>query len=155
MGCHTWFYKKVKDVNRNILIEDIIEKINELIPEYENEPDPADQGFLVYIKSLKDLLEEAINNHEVMSDEEVEEYYHDIIGGVIHIHNNALYSEKDVKYHDVFRKYGYPDDVLTSYEETIAYIEDPENEVMNIQPNYKEQLKQFWNEFPDGIITFG
>ena len=69
--------------------------------------------------------------------------------------NNKIYIGVD-DFHDVFRKYGYPDDKLFSYDETIKYIENEKNEcyVRDKEHTYK-QLKDFWDKYPDGMINFG
>lgn len=56
------------------------------------------------------------------------------------------------KYHDVFRVYGYPDVVLTSYEEVVQYLETCENKTIY---DSLERVKEFFIEYPKGLITFG
>ena len=54
----------------------------------------------------------------------------------------------------MFRKYGYPQDKLFSLEETLAYINNPENECV-INDNTFKWLEEFWAKYPDGMIDFG
>jgi hypothetical protein len=77
-------------------------------------------------------------------------------------------------FHDLFRTNKrqsngeYPEDMLTSYKETIRWIENPDNKVTylyrsidtseEIQMYKKEcykKLKQFWSKYPNGLIIFG
>ena len=62
----------------------------------------------------------------------------------------------DTGYHDEFRKYGYPNDLLFSLEETLAYIDDPKNKCFVSDREWTEKrLKEFWEKHPDGMIQFG
>ena len=67
---------------------------------------------------------------------------------------NGNYYVDSNEFHDVFRKYGYPETILTSYDETIKYIEDKKNECSTYEYTHI-RLKEFWDKYPDGIITFG
>lgn len=74
-------------------------------------------------------------------------------GGLKEFYNGSLYAEVD-GYHDLFRKYGYPEDRLFSLEETLDYINDPKNECQTYDQTI-EWLTKFWTENPEGMITFG
>jgi cobalamin biosynthesis Mg chelatase CobN len=154
MGSHTWFYRKLKDVNREILITDIIEQTNKLIPEFENSSNPDDQDYANWLKALRKSVKQNVNNLTVLPDKLLEDYYLIAYSGIVRFHNNALYVTDGVRYHDLFRRLDYPDDVITSYEDAIKYIENPNNEVVQVVDNCYDLLKQFWTEFPDGIIAF-
>jgi len=65
--------------------------------------------------------------------------------------NNIFYINSE--YHDVFRIGDYPEDVLYSYEECLEYIKQYELKHNIIVDVYR--LKEFWDKYPDGIITFG
>jgi hypothetical protein len=58
------------------------------------------------------------------------------------------------EFHDVFRKYGYPDDKLFSLEETLEYIKDPNNQCTTYEWTDR-RLKEFWEKYPNGMIKFG
>lgn len=64
-------------------------------------------------------------------------------------------------FHDIFRTGkrndgSYPEDILTSYAETIDFLENPSNK--NTFANSKhvyDSLKAFWYNYPNGAIAFG
>jgi len=70
-----------------------------------------------------------------------------------YIEGKGLYIE-DTGFHDVFRKYGYPENKLFSLKETLEYINNPENNC-TIYENTIERLEDFWINYPDGFIEFG
>ena len=104
---------------------------------------------LNYIKALNrkirmvenNLCKEAIWNHQ--DDTELTEY----------VKEKGLFIE-DTEFHDVFRKYDYPDDKLFSFEETMLYINNPENECVTYDWTEK-RLREFWCKYPEGMIEFG
>jgi len=69
-------------------------------------------------------------------------------------YRNAEYLEKqlDCEYHDLFRESGYPETVLTSFEETIKYIKEYNCQTFDFT---EEKLKLFWCKYPNGRIEFG
>jgi len=90
---------------------------------------------------------------------------------------DKLYTELDCSkegYHNLFRTNKrqsndeYPEDMLTSYEETIKWIENPDNKVIfNYNINYTLEeiesckqatyisIKRFFEKYPNGLIIFG
>lgn len=58
------------------------------------------------------------------------------------------------EFHDVFRKYGYPDDMLFSLQETLDYIANPDNECTTYEWTNR-RLNEFWEKYPNGMIQFG
>lgn len=169
MGCHTWFYKKVEKPSyeemRGFVLDQYDESIKGLNKWIDN---PLDEEYLEmvsvykewtidYIKEWRDsdlrrvrLIENGYCRVAVMN-----KYcsYSDSI--LIPVGDNIY---KDVSgndgYHDVFRKYGYPEDRLFSLEETLSYIDNPKNECV-VYENTREVLEKFWNRYPDGMIDFG
>jgi hypothetical protein len=89
-----------------------------------------------------DLCKQAVMNKFCMYGDKLTEFY-----------NGNLYDDVD-GYHDIFRKYGYPEDRLFSLEETLEYINDPKNDCDTYDKTI-ELLTKFWFEYPDGMITFG
>ena len=55
-------------------------------------------------------------------------------------------------YHDVFRVWGYPEDVLKSLSQTLDYCKE---RGIDLEEHQLEELKKFWNKYPDGQIYFG
>ena len=78
----------------------------------------------------------------------------------VYIPEKGLYIECDKEYHDLFRIYGYPNDALFSYAETLEYIKKYEKENNTIVPllmnddTGKTYLEEFWEKYPDGMINF-
>jgi len=174
MGCHTWFYKKI-EVKEEDIVNSVI-KMYENVIEYWNlflyDPLSVDiytqQTILEYPYIDDDfaLNSIAIAERKIrmikkgLCKEAIREKYcevgHVSDGLIDYVKGKGFYSDKGTT-HDVFRKYGYPDDKLFSYEETIKYIEDPKNEchLTKTLDETKIELKKFWDKFPDGMIDFG
>lgn len=167
MGCHTWFYKKwnvSKDEAKSKLIEIIDDSII-LTERCLFSPTEEDEEFFSYHPECdeKKLLLE-LNDYEIfrdnilnLSDDEIFEAFADKCLKVCrYVKDKGLfiYDRNENLPHDLFRKYGYPDDTLHSLEETLSYISDVNNGCQ-VFDYTKEGLIKFWNEFPDGMITFG
>lgn len=69
-------------------------------------------------------------------------------------------NKNDAGFHDIFRTSKrnqdgtYTDDILTSLEESLEFINTPENKVHKDEFTEK-RLREFWEKFPDGAIYFG
>lgn len=69
--------------------------------------------------------------------------------------------EDSNEYHDTFRVWGYPNDKLYSYKDTLDFIEkfekknDYKIELLLNEKTRKTYLEEFWNQYPDGAIDFG
>ena len=61
------------------------------------------------------------------------------------------------KYHNLFRLESVPGNyeeiTLRSYEETIQFVKE-NNPIWRFPDNWEEQLKGFWQDYPDGTIEF-
>ena len=171
MGCHTWFYRKLNVEEEEILpavielfednikfwnnylydknsLGDYLEVIQETYPEIDDEY--AKKSITICERKIRmitnGLCKEAVRNKYCESLKSVTRY---MTGKGFFISQGTT--------HDVFRKYGYPEDTLFSYEETINYIEDIKNEchLYITLEETKEKLKNFWDMHPDGMIDFG
>jgi hypothetical protein len=168
MGCHTWFYKKIDGPSGEELKDTLLEKVNselnflnrlindrgsidqdllECYPEWTPEYAQKNMG---YWESLKSNIESNMSISE-MSDLLCEMTYGEITD---YIEDKGWFVSSDELPHDVFRKYGYPEDRLFSLEETLAYIRDPKNECV-VYDHTEELLEKFWKEHPEGMINFG
>ena len=159
MGCHTWFYRKIertqeeakenclnglkeaKELNLNILKDRFYNGID--WSEWSEDTLRWDDAVLERkIRMVENnLCQKAVWNYQ--SDEDLTEFVED----------KGLYIE-DTGFHDVFRKYGYPDDKLFSLDETLEYLNNPKNECV-FDENSIIRLKEFWKKFPNGMIEFG
>jgi hypothetical protein len=168
MGCHTWFYKKVdltldefyekeiksvkKDLNYSLKTQEKVDKlgINEYLKQNPNSP--------WEVKDLRNLHYDINNTKYVLSVLEsrtlnLNDYLEDTFSYYVYIEGKGFYVDTD--YHDLFRIYGYPEDKLFSLKETLDFITkyEKENDVkVEVEMNL---LKEFWDEFPDGMIDFG
>lgn len=116
-------------------------------------------------KELIDKLELYENEDNYLTKEEAQKLLQEA---------NYLFKENETGVHDIFRtnkrnKDGtYLDTILTSEEECFEWIEDPKNLVTfrstifdtdEQVAKYKERglkrLKQFWKDYPNGVIYFG
>ncbi len=69
-------------------------------------------------------------------------------------YRNEEYLKKqlDCEFHDLFRT-GYDEDkILRSFEETMIYIKEKNCQTFE---NTEQELKEFFNKYPDGVIEFG
>lgn len=151
MGCHTWFYRKIErtqeEAKENCLRG--LRKYEELNISILKDRNYSDESFMHSDAVLKrkirmvenNLCQRAVWNHQ--DDEDMTEY----------IDGKGLYIE-DTGYHDVFRKCGYPNTKLFSLEETLEYINNPENNC-TIFDWTMDDLKDFWSKYPDAFIDFG
>ncbi len=158
MGCHTWFYRKIERTQeqaKESCLKQLKYQRNLSWKIYKN---PNYRGFdweldkksqLEMIKVLNRKIRMVSNNYCQMAvwnnqgDEDL----------TVYIQGKGLFIE-DTGFHDEFRKYGYPENKLFSYKETIDYIETPDNEC-SVYENTLERLKEFWDLYPDGMIEFG
>lgn len=166
MGCHTWFYKRIDSPSFEEMKEAVLKKYKESIENCEkwlSNPDSDDY------KSILEAYPEW-NSNELRKWMSVDLRKIKMIEGgycrqavvnkycmfnpdIMIEHEGNFYVDVD-DFHDVFRKYGYPDDRLFSLQETISYINNPDNEC-TIYDFTREKLVDFWSLYPDGMIDFG
>jgi hypothetical protein len=163
MGCHTWFYKKVAtppvEEARAIVLKFLDDEIvrwerllgaRALLNEWELET--RDQLTKMEAKQTLGFWgRKRVAIMEAGADAVLKECAK--FKGMKYIPGRGMFDDVD-DYHDVFRKYGYPDDMLFSLEEALAYIEDPANECTTNEDT-RELLERYWAEYPDGMIRFG
>ena len=65
------------------------------------------------------------------------------------LHNGILYEKIPLKNVFILPERAFAD--LSSYEETISFILDIDNECM-LYPNSLDRLSDFWETYPDGLI---
>jgi len=181
MGCHTWFYKKaespsndemrsvIKDRcekeidflnrlihHRNEINQDLLEAYPEWTSEWAADLIPKWEKLLSFANGCDIDLSEFpayFFEDDYSKDVLIEELYASWTGQV-YVSGRGFFKEAD--YHDVFRKYGYPDDRLFSLEETLAYIDDPEKACSVHDREWTLiTLNEFWEKYPDGMICFG
>lgn len=70
-----------------------------------------------------------------------------------YIDGKGLYI-RDTEFYDTFRKNGFTNIKLFSLEETLEYINNPENNC-TIFDHTMTNLKEFWSKYPDGFIKLG
>lgn len=173
MGCHTWFYDKMnpqptyeeckqhmlESINNNIEIitgkaefEDEIEK--KILTDYLNE-------IVSIFGTVERTLEyfQRLSKH-IQEDKAVEavKKKYQPYGNLIMYHNGIFYEEKEGLPHDVFRNHEYPDDVLTCYEDFEEFWNTHKcfpRKGSKAEEDVKTKMKKFWEEHPEGIVTFG
>jgi hypothetical protein len=166
MGCHTWFYKKTDtppyEEMKKFVVDTYKRSVNDLTRWIDN---PTDAEYLEMVAVYTDWTIEAITNWRDADARRVRMIEAGLCkqavmnkfcmygDGLKEFYNGNLYDDVD-GYHDLFRKYGYPEDRLFSLEETLEYINDPKNECQTYDKTV-ERLTKFWTENPDGMITFG
>ena len=179
MGCHTWFYKpyQINIEDAKVLLK---RQLEEALSYYSYEQiNSFDEDNKEQIQLCEQLLNK-LQNNTITEDEIFErviipkpenekrsnwdEYYL-----TEYVKNKGLFV--DCNYHDLFRVWHYPDDKLFSYEQTVEFIEnhivnngegngiyfldDFENNIKNDKSFTLKRLKDFWDEYPDGMIMFG
>lgn len=89
--------------------------------------------------------------------------------GVVIYRNGNFYKNKEngkeIHSWDVFRTYNYPEDTLTCYEDFLKFWETHEcfpghkfedgKWLEMSEEEVKEEMKKFWEQYPDGIVNFG
>jgi len=181
MGCHTWFYKSLSNPTREtmknfirdkVLVElefldrlinnreeidsDLLESYPEWTVEYALENTKSWNKILDFIHTGEINLTELSEffGSTYTKENLLENLYCFLCNDIIeYIDGRGFFKDCD-EFHDVFRKWGYPDDKLFSLEETLEYINNPENEC-KVYEHTEERLKEFWKKYPDGMITFG
>lgn len=162
MGCHTWFNKRVNisyDEIKQKYIDSLKENLDfcdrllhnrdSLDPDLLDAYPEWDEKYAIdEIEMSKQTIIE-VENDKMSIEDIISRSPQSLI-----CFNGIIYTWKDVEYHDVFRKYGYPEDVLFSMEETIEYIMEPKNKCL-LYTDTMKRLIEFWTEYPDGCITFG
>jgi len=149
MGCHTW-YKKLITNNQ----EEIIKKVKDVIS--------ISKFYYWYeFKDLKDLLK---NDEEWV--QEIAEYVYDSIDGLVEVNGVWGIYESTNRYDiDTPRIGGYPDTIITSSEEMFEVMktglinwEGKHYDFYwdkNEEDYIKNNINEFFKEYPNGIIEFG
>jgi hypothetical protein len=165
MGCHTWFhipiipqptYEEVKqdvidnycelkfwnDVINGNLDEDFIKIYPEFLPEY-------GKSKLLLHTRIKQVIEKGLCREAVCRRYSKDSRYY-----------NGMFYESINGFNGLFRVPHYPEDVLTSFEETIDFIKRNKDKVYGnmYETNYVgflDKLTRFFGDNPGGIIDFG
>lgn len=171
MGCHTWFYRKIEvsyEETKTSLVKSLTENIK-VCQEWIDNPNGKDYleikdfypewtiGFLweqVDIDKRKlSIIEKGLCKEAVMNK------YNSGLGVTRYIKGKGHYQSLD--FCDIFRIGNYPEDILFSFDETMDFIERNKENIYHYYYNevqkkdYVQQLKDYWNEYPDGMIIFG
>lgn len=169
MGCHTWFHKKinvsyeeardslVKKYKSNIELTqkwidnpnddeyvDMLKYYEYYTIEYLTEQNEIDRRKLRMVESgyCKEAVMRKYDNNTI----DKFNVYH-------YIKNVGMFV--DCEYHNLFRIPGYPEDMLFSLEETIEFIKINKNFIYWYANDWEKRLNEFWEKYPDGMITFG
>ena len=166
MGCHTWFYKKIKGPtkqeaavyveaqlkkeiefydrlinDRGSFDEELLETYHEWTPEY-GESRKSDMNVLISKIQSGFFTEDWIFEMYLASKMSVSRY----------VPKRGWFISSDELPHDLFRIHNYPEDTLHSLSETLAFIK--EHGCTTYEWTDKK-LKEFWVKHPDGMIDFG
>lgn len=164
MGCHTLFYKPYK-----ISLEEaktlLLEQYKQDITYYSSES--TNDEVIETVKALRRGIILLENN--LLPEEDVWEDLFKLPNGQYahYVKGKGMFAEAD--YHDVFRVWDYPNDELFSYEQTIEFIDNclaNDKDSVYFADNFKDnigndtkyalkRLRQFWEEYPNGMICFG
>ena len=73
------------------------------------------------------------------------------------IKNFLIFISTDDLPHDIFRRYKYPDDELYSFEDTISYFDNLNNCCYSSldRESMIKRIKEYWKQYPNGMIKFG
>lgn len=123
MGCHTWFVERIKD----------------------------DVELRKNIRAFVDTEPDLYQKLDTLTIEEIQKEY---------CLSNRKYKwldryeicKKIEEFHDVFRVKNYPEDILTSLNQTLNFINNNECEIFE---DTHDKLKEFWDKYPNGLIYFG
>jgi hypothetical protein len=167
MGCHTWFYKKVDpqptyEEVKTYVIDRIKKEIDfderlisdrnsfdsELLETYPEWTSEHGQ----YCKEINERKLRIVSSNYCKLAVCNKYKYNDNL--TIYIEGKGFYVYSHDLPHDIFRKYGYPDDKLFSLQETLDYINNIENQC-TVYDYTVQKLTEFWTKYPDGVIKFG
>lgn len=165
MSCHTYFYKRIEkqpsweDVKQQVLknwIGNIIrlhqqmidntlkEKIKEAYPEWTKE---VGLKYMPILKRTERMIQSNLCKNAVCYRYEHNEQL------TIFLNNIFYYTNKELP-SNIFRIGTYPEDILLSPQETAKFI-NKNRKMIKFCNNWKTELKDFWNNNPDGLIIFG
>jgi len=159
MGCHTWFYIPVTKTTTEIKAEVVAcltdKSVKYTTPEHIELLLTREYGYTItlehiekaksfYARWLKSILRDSKLGQVAC----VFFYIYYTTNKLTRVYNHQLYEDSGT--HDLFRIGGYPDTVLTSYNETVEYCKQ-----FDIGEDKLESTYQFFKDHPDGIIEFG
>ncbi len=157
MGCHTWFYRPIKEEEFQLMKEYAPTEIFNLVGKTDEN---IETGF--YDEVLYRMLMKSYNENLPC----VYNQYWWQLGyghgnpkldknGEFHVseirNHKGLYVEVS-KYHDTFRVYNYPIKIIHSRRELRCWIRKKYFELSNEQLN---DISKFFSENPGGVISFG
>jgi hypothetical protein len=169
MGCHTWFFRKEErsiEEARRLYLE-MLDNVIDYWRKMETDASIRDhygttlENVRWDIKVMERryrIVKSGLCNVAVMNRQE---------GVTSYIPDKGFYITDDTMPHDIFRvgknskTDSYFDDELFSMQETINFIEKNKEKVYEYHNNeltkkdWKEQLQDFWDRYPDGMIHFG
>ena len=147
MGCHTWFSVPFI-TDKEKIKQDALEELNR-----EDFPYSA-QEKQMYQYAIEQDLDDIIVRIAICNSKYSNK-------GILHTANGKVYIDCK-NYHDAFRCYGYPLNILKSLEEAIDFINTYEYKDRNGDIHKCETsehtiptITEFFEKYPDGIITFG
>lgn len=164
MGCHTLFYKPYK-----ISLEEaktlLLEQYKQDITYYSSES--TDDAIIETVKALRRGI--ILLENDLLPEEDIWEDLLKLPNGQYahYVKGKGMFAEAD--YHDVFRVWYYPDIELFSFNETIEFIntrlsisrdkvyfaDNLNSHKRNDKKYALKRLRQFWEEYPNGMICFG
>ncbi len=161
MSCSTIFYKRVLR-SESEAIEIAKKNISIKLQLFKEEKDCAYKYQFIYLfsKYLQNIEDEIyVFPHESIDgniqtkndyDENMSIWDFQSNGHITDYYINEKYYQEVSEYYNTFRS-DYREENLFSLEETLDYIKKNNCYITDIEI---EQLKEFWNEYPDGLINF-
>lgn len=163
MGCHSWFFFRTERAEEEIraLAKKSVEKtsswadVNQMQIEAPTQWDTTERKWVNHMKKRRQILEFGTWN-------QIMELACESLPDVAHVYMGQIYESAD--YHNLFRVYGYPTNVLTSMKATKAFIAKWQREKPNFisldeptagWPGSMAKLEEFWGKYPNGLIHFG
>lgn len=151
MGCHTWCYTPIEKPDKDKCKEFLLVLYKDYLESFSGR--------------WKNIIKNRIHklNEDKIPYELLIEWYFDRSGFTEE--NDKYYMETE--YHDIFRCNNYDAPNLHSFEETLEFIKNnpdgcfgnyywSENKQEFIETAIDfETIKEFWNNYPNGLITFG
>jgi hypothetical protein len=163
MGCHTWCYtisNKTEEEAKKIWIKELKENIHanksiisdknwgginwlEYDEGVEGNDDRRKEEIILSLEKIEEIGRGECSTKEIFINQPE----------LCVFHKGKFYVDVD-DYHDLFRRGGYPDDILTSFDETRRYINDRSNGCKTFDFT-DGKIKEFWDKYPQGLIDFG
>lgn len=160
MGCHTWFYRPLKDDERELLRSTVDDAIKEFLSPIDN----PGESYIKYINKYKYVFDKAkesaientdfwLENHIYNSDDsiyKIEGKFYVELARPAEVDKCLLNNDK--YFHDIFRVRNYPRWVIHNKRELRRKMK---KKYFDLSQEQLDIISDFFKTYPGGVIDFG